>query len=412
MSWTALQLGYGMQGKASLSDILKNRDIKKIIVCDISEDVIDLNHQLGDERVIPMRIDIKDEAKILRLMRDSDIVIDLLSGEFSSHAARLAVKAGTNLVSSMYLYNPGEQDPEKRAKQKREIEELGNEAREKGLTLVEEFGMDPGMDLVLGARAIREMDEVKVFHSYGAGFPELAASNNPLRYKFTWSILGVMRSYLRPSIILDSGCQKHIKAAAMFDLENTHFLKLDEFASELECFANGNCMPYAEKLGISETVSSMGRYICRWPGTGEFWRVLAKSGFLSSEEIKVGKYEIAPAVFCAKLLGAQKQFYYEKNERDIALIRSDVRGYKDGQPLRVIYQIIDKRDLRTGFTAMQRTVGYTVSIGAQMVLDGRISKKGIVNPVEVPFDPYINELQKRGIVFTSSKEAWDKNEKP
>lgn len=412
MSWTVLQLGYGMQGKASLSDILKNRDIKKIIVCDISKDVVNLNHELNDERIIPLQIDVSDGTKILQLMRGADIVIDLLSGEYASYAARLAVKAGANLVSSMYLYDPGEQDPAKSAKQKREIEELGREAREKGLTLVEEFGMDPGMDLVLGARAIKEMDEVQVFHSYGAGFPELAASHNPLRYKFTWSISGVMRSYLRPSTILDCGCEKRIKADAMFDRENMHYLRLNEFASELECFANGNCVPYAEKLGISKTVSSMGRYICRWPGTGEFWRVMAKSGFLSSKEIKVGEYEIAPIDFCAKLLGSQRQFYYEDHERDIALIRSDVRGYKDGKPVRVIYQIIDKRDPQTGFTAMQRTVGYTVSIGAQMVLDGRISKKGIVNPVEIPFDSYIEELQKRGIVFTSSKEVWDKNEKP
>lgn len=412
MSYAVLQLGYGMQGKASLSDILKNKDVRKVTVCDVSDAVIGLDKKLNDARITSLQVDIKDEAKILELMREADVVIEFMPGAFSLYVAKLAVKAGANLVTSMYLFNPGEQDPKKREQQKAEIEQLNKEAAAKGLTLLEEFGMDPGMDLVLGAQALKEVDEVKVFHSYGAGFPELEASHNPLRYKFTWSILGVMRSYLRPAVVLEEGAKKMIKADAMFDPENTHHLQIEGFDSELECFANGDSIPYTEIFGISKTVSSMGRYICRWPGTGAFWRVMAKSGFLGTEEIEVAGCKVAPDVFCGALLGSQKQFYYEENERDVALIRSDVRGYRDGKPVRVVYQIIDKRDLKTGFTAMQRTVGYTASIGAQMILDGRISQKGIVNPVEVPFGAYIEELQKRGIVFTIHTEVWDGNEKP
>jgi saccharopine dehydrogenase-like NADP-dependent oxidoreductase len=61
---------------------------------------------------------------------------------------------------------------------------------------------------------------------------------------------------------------------------------------------------------------------------------------------------------------------------------------------------------------MQRTVGGPMSIGAQMILDGTLSKKGIVSPVEVPFEKYMGELEKRGIRFNREVEPWDGNMDP
>lgn len=410
--FTVLQLGYGMQGKASLPDILSNKSISKVIVADISDEIWALSEKLKDQRVEPVKLDMRDEPSLLELMRKSDVVIELLPGEYALPTAKLAAEAGVSLVSAMYLFNPGEKDEAKRKALKEELSQLNEKAKSKGITILEEFGMDPGIDLILGAKAVKELDEVKVFHSYGAGFPELKASFNPLRYKFTWSVIGVMRSYLRPARIIENGRVVGIPADSMFDENNMHFLKLPEFESKLECFANGDSVTFSEIFRLDNTISSMGRYICRWPGTGAFWRVMAKSGFLSNVPIMTKNGEIAPDSFCAALLGGQEQFRYSEDERDVALIRSDVRGYKEGEPLRVVLQIIDKRDLKSGLTAMQRTVGFPMSIGAQMILDGRIEQKGIVNPVDVPFEPFIEELEKRGIVYTGSTEKWDGDEKP
>ena len=410
--FTVLQLGYGMQGKASLEDILENKSITKVMVADISDEIWALPEKLKDQRVEPVKLDMRDENSVLELMRKSDVIIELLPGEYALPAAKLAAEAGVSLVSAMYLFNPGEQDETKRKLQREEISRLNETAESKGITILEEFGMDPGIDLVLGAKAVEELDEVKVFHSYGAGFPELEASSNPIRYKFTWSVIGVMRSYLRPARVIKGGKIVDIPADSMFEEDNMHFLKLSEFDSKLECFANGDSVTFSEIFRLDKTISSMGRYICRWPGTGAFWSVMAKSGFLSSTPIMTTSGEIAPASFCAALLGGQEQFRYSEDERDVALIRSDVRGYKNGEPLRVVLQIIDKRDLKSGLTAMQRTVGFPMSIGAQMILDGRISQRGIVNPVSVPFEPFIEELEKRGIVYSSMTEKWNGDERP
>lgn len=411
-TYVVLQLGYGMQGKASLPDLLNNLSISKIYVADATENVEDLPNKFNDSRIIPVKLDAQDKSAVLDLMKKSNVVLDLLPGEFAFPMAELAAEAGVNLVSAMYLYNAGEQDENKRQVRVEALDKLNKIAQAKEITILEEFGMDPGIDLILGCKALKELDEVKVFHSYGAGFPELSASNNPLRYKFTWSIVGVMRSYLRPARIICSGKIVNIPADGMFAKENIHFLKLPEFDSELECFANGDSVSFAKIFGLDETNISMGRYICRWPGTGAFWSVMAKCGFLSSDPIEVGNMEVIPEAFCAALLGGQKQFYYERNQRDVGLIRSDVRGYKDGKPLKVIYQVLDFKDVDSGLTSMQRTVGFPMSIGAQMIMDGRINKKGVVNPIHVPFDLFMEELAKRGIHYSITKEKWDGNERP
>ncbi|PKO57811.1 MAG: hypothetical protein CVU24_18290 [Betaproteobacteria bacterium HGW-Betaproteobacteria-18] len=216
-----------------------------------------------------------------------------------------------------------------------------------------------------------------------------------------------MRSYLRPAVVIKGGKDIAVPADEMFSPANMHILDVPEMGGPLECFLNGDSSHFAESFGIRKTVKNMGRYICRWPGHAAFWGTMAKSGFLSDEPIIAGDAKVAPSVFCAALLGSQDQFFYGDGERDLALIRADARGLKNGRPTRVIYQIVDRRDLRTGLTAMQRTVGFPVSIGAQMILDGRISKKGIMSPSDVDFDGFMEELGKRGITMSWNESVWD-----
>lgn len=404
---TVLQLGYGMQGKAALHDLLQNPWISKVILADASPEVMKVPRTPGYEKVEAIQLNASDKSAIVALMERADVVIELLPGIFALPTAKLAAEVGVSIVSSMYLQNPGEQDPRNREEQRREVEAIDEMAKAKGITILEEFGMDPGIDLVLGRKTLDQLDEVVAFHSYGAGFPEKEAADNPLGYKFTWSIIGVMRSYLRPARFLQDGEVVEVPADKMFAPCFTHILDLPEMGGPLECFPNGNTLAFAKLFGIEGTVRSMGRYICRWPGHGAFWNTMAQSGFLGEEPVQCGDTSISPAAFCASLLSSQEQFFYKEDERDVALILTDARGYRDGKSVRVVNQIIDRRDLETGFTSMQRTVGFPVSIGIQMILDGRLDKKGVVSPMEVPFEPYMEELSKRGISFTTHIEDWD-----
>ena len=393
-------LGYGMQGQAALYDLVSRSDVSEIIVADNKPDLEVMLEKYPPERVKPSKLDATDRDQLSGLMKGADVVLEFLPGKFAFSVGQLAAELGVNLVSSMYYVNPGEEDEVKVAEQRKAFEELDRIAREKGITILTEFGMDPGLDLVLGAKALSEFDEVSEFYSYGAGFPAPEVADNPLKYKFTWSIIGVMLSYLRPAKVISAGKTREVEARDMFSRENMHHLDIPGMGKRLECFPNGNTEHYAELFGLRKNIREMGRYICRWEGHGAFWEVMAKSGFLGHEPVKVGNSQVVPAEFCASLLASQDQFYYKKDEQDMALVRMDVKGKAEGKEKRVVYQMIDRRDLETGFTAMQRTVGFTASIGCQLILNGEFNEPGVVLPMQVPFGLMEREIGLRGMTVT------------
>ena len=83
--------------------------------------------------------------------------------------------------------------------------------------------------------------------------------------------------------------------------------------------------------------------------------------------------------FLARALEPRLQ--YAADERDVAILRVEVDGVRDDAARRVVHQVIDRRDLDTGLTAMSRTVGYAASIGAQMIGAGLITARGLLLPV-------------------------------
>lgn len=133
---------------------------------------------------------------------------------------------------------------------------------------------------------------------------------------------------------------------------------------------------------------------------------MAQLGFLDETPITVGDTQVVPRDIVRTLL-EQPQFRYADHERDVAVIRVDMRGLKNGQRRRIVYEMSDLRDLTTGLMGMNRTVGYTASIGAQMILRGDIAKRGLLSPLtDVPFDLFLQELEARGIKVQRYEEDW------
>jgi lysine 6-dehydrogenase len=404
-----VQLGYGKMGRVVLDDLLKTAQFDEIIIADARPGFERELAEISDLRVKAVSLDVDDRKKLVELIKGASVVVELLPIRYTMQVAQAAVEAETHLVSSVFIIDWSVQDPEGAKRQLEQMAEIDRQAQEKGLTILKEFGMDPGLDLVIAGETIRQLDEVKVLYTYGAGFPEHSLSEaNPIGYKFTWSIVDTMYSYSIPGSVLQDGNVKHIPADGMFTPGNFHHLDLEELGGPLECFVNGEGGSLATLFPeIANSACTLGRFICRWPGHAAFWEKMVRSGFVRPEPVVVDGVEVVPAAFCAALLGSQEQFHYGQAERDIALIRADARGMKDGQPTRVVSQIIDYRDLDTGYTAMQRTVAFPMSIGAQMILDGRLTQRGIVEPSEVPFEKLERELRRRGLEITTEVGAWD-----
>ncbi len=400
-------LGLGMQGKATLYDLYHNTDIPEIIVADNSKDLKSVVDGYPAERVVGRSIDASRESDLTAVMRNAVMVVEALPPQFALPVGRLAARLGVNLVSSMYYINPAERHPTRVAAMKEELKHLNSEAKEKGITILPEFGLDPGIDLILGARALNELDDVHEFHSYGAGLPVLEAAENPLKYKFSWSVTGVMRAYKRPAWVIRQGRVVEIPGDEIFTPEQRHSLDVEEFGVPLECYPNGNSAYYAEAFRLMGTVKEMGRYACRYPGHCAFWEIMAKSGFLDEESIRVGDVEVSPIAFTSSLLGSQAQFQFTAEEQDIVMVRVDMRGNREGKKKRIVYQLIDRRDVETGFTAMQRTVGFTMGLGARLILDGRLSRTGLVSPMDVSFDEVVQGLEQYGIHITRQELPWN-----
>jgi saccharopine dehydrogenase-like NADP-dependent oxidoreductase len=264
--------------------------------------------------------------------------------------------------------------------------------------------MDPGIDLVLLGEAVRSLDSVEEIITYGAGFPEPAATDNPLKYKVTWTFEGVLKSYLRAGRVIREGQVIEIKSTEMFRPEHLHELKL-EGLGRLEAFPNGDALKYADLLGLDASgLRNLGRYVLRWPGHSNLWQTLVDLHLLDDEPVMVDGVAVDRKRFLAAVI--EPHIRYKAEERDVVAVRIDLKGRKDGKRTRVVHQVIDRRDLETGHTAMSRTVGYTASIGAQMIASGQISKQGLLSPVnDVPYDLLVRELQERGIQVTSWRDT-------
>jgi lysine 6-dehydrogenase len=386
-----LVLGAGLQGRAALHDLARSPAVTRVVAGDA--DLAGLTRYLGrlnTRKIESVELDVRDHDRVAQLMHSVEAVIDLLPAAFHVPVARLAVASNVHLVNASYA------PPE--------FQRIGQGAAARGLALLPEFGLDPGIDLVLAGQAVRELDEVHEFYSYGAGFPEPEAATNPLRYKISWTFEGVLKSYVRDARVIRDGQVVAIPGREMFAPSNVHTLNV-EGVGTLEAYPNGDVVRYLNMMGIGATIRNAGRFSMRWPGHCALWYALVQSGFLDETLIPVGNTTVTPREFTRSLLEPQLQ--YANNERDVAVIRVDVRGLKDGRRRRLVYQVIDRRDLGSGLMAMNRTVGYTASIGAQMILRGDIQKRGLLSPItDVPADIFFQELQARGITAQHWEGDW------
>jgi lysine 6-dehydrogenase len=378
----ALLLGLGLQGKAVVDDLEKSPLITEILAADVNVDAAArFLTDRGCAKSRAVALDAADPHALSRLAADSgaNIVISMLPPELGYPSARAALNAGIPYVSSNY---PGQ------------VTELDAEARQKGVTILPEMGMDPGIDLLLGRMAVDALDEVHGLYSYGAGIPEPAcADTNPLRYKITWTLEGVLKAYMRPARYLKNGQSHEIPSGHIFHEPNIHILEVDDMGP-MEAYYNGDAVHYIDVFGLEETVRDMGRFAFRWPGHCRFWSTLSDLGFL--DEAPSGNEVVSPRRFLVDHLTPRLRF--EPDERDMVIVRIKAWGLKDGEKKKIVAQLIDYRDLSTGLFAMNRTVGYTASIAAQMILEGKIDRPGVLSPArDIPPEPVMDALKARGM---------------
>ena len=380
----AIVLGVGLQGKAVIHDLELSDLISRIYATDINlVDAKTYLDRMGYAKTRVVKLDVSREKDLAGKYSEMgvDVVICMLPIELALTAARAAMDASIPFVSSNYTY---------------QLQELDALAKEKGVIILPEMGLDPGIDLVLGRLAVDELDQVHGLYSYGGGVPALECANdNPIRYKISWIFDRVLAVYTREARLVKDGRLHVIPGDEIFRPENVNEIEFPGIG-KLEAYPNGDAERYVEIFGLDKELVEMGRFALRWPGHSKFWRKMVDLGLLDDTPISVGGTEISPRSFISQWLTPRLQ--YTDEQRDLALLRVEAWGIKEGRNVKVIYDLIDYRDLSTGLFAMNRTVGFTSSIGALMILAGGITGAGVLPPVRhVPPHAFLKEVKARGM---------------
>ncbi len=377
-------LGIGLQGRAVLYDLVNNSDFNNIIAIDNDPKKINWAHRnFEDSRLKVIRFDISQKGSLDNFIRNyaKGVIIDMLPVDLMEMISEIAINNGWHYVNTNYPYE--------------NIFKLDSEARDKDLTILPEFGLDPGIDLVLAGEGINKLDSITTYNSYGAGIPEKKACTNPLNYKISWTIDGLINSYSRDAKLISNGETVEIANKNIFNNEWIHKVDIQNHDS-LEAFPNGDVTKYI-RIGELENIKQAGRYTMRWPGHSMFWDKIAKLGLLEDRDIKVKGKDVAQKKLLAKLLDNDK-LHYKEDEKDLTIIKVILEGKIGNKKVRNIYSMIDERDFENNFYSMQRTVGFIASIGAQMIHENKIKNRGIISPlIDVPYEEFKEELNKRDI---------------
>lgn len=295
---------------------------------------------------------------ITAALESGDILVSMLPGDWHVPLAELCLAKGANFVSSSYVA------PEMRA--------LDGKAKAAGLALVNEVGLDPGIDhlmahwLVADYRASAAFDAANElsFISYCGGVPKIA---NPFRYKFSWSPLGVLKALRSPSKSIADF--EELNVARPWDAISSYTAPLAE-AETFEVYPNRDSLPFMEDYAFDPAwrVKQFVRGTLRLNGWAEAWADVFK-------EVETLEGEAGDA----RLKEMSDQFWaenaYDEGEPDRVIMCVSLKAEKDGVPVYHKTYAMDAFGTETA-TAMASLVSIPVSMAVEAVLNGEI-KPGV-----------------------------------
>ncbi|MBN1135106.1 MAG: saccharopine dehydrogenase NADP-binding domain-containing protein [Anaerolineae bacterium] len=396
------------------------------------------NHPQG--RAVALSVD--DDLALEAAVSQADLSISLLPYVYHPKVAALCVKHRKHMVTTSYV--------------KDQMSALDGAAKEAGVILLNEIGVDPGIDHMSAMKVIHEVErkggKISSFVSWCGGLPAPEASDNPLGYKFSWSPKGVLLAGKNPARFQKEGRIVEIPGEELFD----HYWPVQiPGLGEFEGYPNRDSLPYADTYGIRPS-GWMFRGTLRNPGWCRTLKTISAMGLL--EDTPVADLPATYRGLTARLLGADARSDLQQCLADrFGLARSDkpiadlewlglfsedplpagkntpidiltermlgLMSYKPGERDMLIMQheiVAEYADHREAITAtmidygipygdssMSRTVGLPAAVATGLILDGDMAgQTGVQTPV-IPqiYEPVLARLAGMGIGLT---ERWEK----
>ncbi|TFH11876.1 MAG: saccharopine dehydrogenase [Candidatus Thorarchaeota archaeon] len=373
-----------------------------------------------------------DDNLLEDLTAKVDLVCSLLPYTYHVKAAKVAIKHKKMFCTTSYISD--------------EMKALENDAKKAGVLLLNECGVDPGIDHMSAMQIIDHVHnnngKIVSFTSFTGGLPAPEANNNPYGYKLSWSPRGVLLAGRNDAHFLRDGKEVKIKGADLF--QSCEPMEVPGMGT-FEGYPNRDSMSYINIYNIQET-KTMLRGTFRNTGWCETLDKIADLGLLDIEErsltgityadlmknlTSTGDSDLKDAVaeFCKidrdsevisrfEWLGLfdereidpkantrldalcalfEEKMNYEPGERDMLVMHHEFIAEYPDKKQKITSTMIDY-GIPNGDSSMSRTVALPVAIASRMILEGQINLTGVYRPI-IPeiYEPILEELATLGI---------------
>ncbi|MFN3555404.1 MAG: saccharopine dehydrogenase C-terminal domain-containing protein [Bacteroidales bacterium] len=426
-----LILGAGMVVKPIVTYLLEKKYQVTVATRTRSkaEDMI-AGHKNG--KAVAWTVDQPDELE--QMIREHDLTVSLLPWVHHIMVARQCIAYKKNMITTSYV--------------KPEMKALHEQAVDAGIIILNELGLDPGIDHMGAMRIIDHVHQkggkIEEFYSICGALPAPEVANNPFRYKFSWSPKGVVMAgnndgkYLRYGKIVEVPTEDLFKNPLRVDFPDV---------GKLEVYPNRDSLPYIELYGIPETQTMM-RGTFRHPGWCESIDAMKALNLITSDTydftgrtyadmvamligethsenirqkaaafLKMDPHAYALdaiqwlGLFEPRPMDRQLDTPFEitsdlmiekmklgKTERDmVAMQHIFLVSYPDGSKEVIKSSMLDFGTMATD-TAVARTVALPAAVGVEMILKGEIQEKGVHIPVITGiYNPILDKLEEMDI---------------
>jgi len=361
----------------------------------------------------------KDEDREA-LVKSNDIVISLLPAHFHILIANDCVRFWVHLITPSYVTN--------------EMNRLNTAAIAKNITILNELGLDPGIDHMSSMNIIHQLKEdgavITSYKSYCGGLISLESNDNPWDYKFTWNPYNVIRAGSDGAVYKVNNLFHYIPYHHLFREIQT--VKAD--SEPFDMYLNRDSTRYTTLYGLEDAPTFL-RGTLRYPGFCKKWASLVDAGLTSDkieitvpDDMKWSEYlqgfsqegltdpevkkawewmfgsagDVAlktatPAATLQKLL--ETKWKMNPSDKDRVVMLHEFGYEKDGEKY-ILKSYMEAIGENATKTAMAKTVGLPLAIAAGLIADGAIKTFGVILPV-IPevYKPLLEALASEGISF-------------
>lgn len=379
MKKTFAILGAGMQGTAAAYDLVKFADPERIKMGDRDQTQAQKNahrvNSLTDTNLCEaFEVDALDPKSLATFLEDVDVVLSCVPYWMHPKVAKVCIETNTHMVDMGGDTNVT-----------METMKLDEQAKSKGVTVIPDTGLAPGLVNDLGNYIIETLDETEAVKLYCGGLPQ--NPKPPFNYRLVFNVEGLVTEYTDEATVL-----RDEQIVMVPTLEEAEKIEIDGLG-EMEAFVTSGGTSTAPHTHQG-SVKNYEYKTIRFPGHCERMKIFKDFGFWDQEKVTVHGEEVEPRELFHVLMAERLR---DDSDKDQVVVRGAGVGTKNGQPYRIQMDIHCLHDDATGFSAMEQMTGYSTAIYAAAVARGDVPGGVVRYETAINGRDFVDAMRKRGI---------------